>query len=60
MTTDKRGFASMDTDKQREIAKRGGKAAQMNGVAHKWTVSEAQIAGKKGGELSKGGGRKPK
>ena len=44
-----RGFASMDPDKQRLIASKGGKAAHQKGTAHEWTVDEAREAGKKGG-----------
>jgi general stress protein YciG len=46
----KRGFASMDHDKQREIASKGGKAAHEKGTAHKFDSKEASKAGKKGGE----------
>lgn len=48
--TDKRGFASMDEDKQREIATKGGKAAHEKGTAHEFTSEEAKEAGRKGGE----------
>lgn len=46
----KRGFASMDAAKQREIASKGGKAAHEKGTAHEFTPEEARLAGKKGGE----------
>ena len=46
----KRGFASMDEAKQREIASRGGKAAHEKGTAHEFTSEEARAAGRKGGE----------
>jgi general stress protein YciG len=46
----KRGFASMDAIKQREIASKGGKAAHAQGHAHEFTVVEARLAGRKGGE----------
>ena len=49
MATEDRGFASMDRDRQREIASKGGKAAHKNGAAHEWTREEAQAAGRKGG-----------
>ena len=52
---DRRGFASMDKAKQREIASRGGKAAHAQGTAHEWTSAEARLAGRKGGTLSRGG-----
>jgi len=44
-----RGFASMDRNKQREIARKGGKAAHQKGTAHEWTSDEAREAGRKGG-----------
>jgi len=34
---------------QRAIAARGGKAAQAQGTAHRWTPEEARVAGQKGG-----------
>jgi uncharacterized protein len=46
----KRGFASMDEDKQREIASKGGHAAHEKGTAHEFTSEEAREAGRKGGE----------
>ena len=49
MSTEDRGFASMDRAKQREIASKGGKAANKKGAAHEWTRAEAQLAGRKGG-----------
>ncbi len=48
--TSKRGFASMDAAKQREIASKGGKAAHAKGTAHEFTPEEAREAGRKGGE----------
>jgi uncharacterized protein len=45
-----RGFASMDEEKQREIASKGGKAAHEKGTAHEFTSEEAREAGRKGGE----------
>lgn len=44
-----RGFASMDREKQREIASRGGRAAHEQGTAHEWNSDEARVAGRKGG-----------
>ena len=52
-----RGFASMDPQKQREIASEGGRAAHRQGVAHEWSSEEAREAGRKGGQNSRGGGR---
>jgi uncharacterized protein len=48
--TDQRGFASMEKEKQREIASKGGKAAHKKGSAHEFDSDEAQEAGRKGGE----------
>lgn len=48
--TSKRGFASMDASKQREIASKGGKAAHAKGTAHEFSSDEARVAGRKGGE----------
>ena len=52
-----RGFASMDPQRQREIASEGGRAAHRQGVAHEWSSEEAREAGRKGGQNSRGGGR---
>ncbi|HEY0592288.1 MAG TPA: KGG domain-containing protein [Thermoanaerobaculia bacterium] len=48
--TSSRGFASMDPEKQREIARKGGRAAHAKGTAHEFTSDEARSAGRKGGE----------
>lgn len=45
MATSNRGFASMDADKQREIASKGGHASSGNFANNKAKASEA---GKKG------------
>src|SRR5689334_20468269 len=45
-----RGFASMAEEKQREIARKGGRAAHEKGRAHEFTSEEARQAGRKGGE----------
>lgn len=42
-----RGFASMDSDRQREIAAEGGRAAHASGNAHEFTSEEARAAGSK-------------
>ncbi len=47
----KRGFASMDANRQKEIASKGGRAAHAKGTAHEWTSDEARVAGRKGGEV---------
>ena len=57
---ERRGFASMTPEKQREIASKGGRAAHQKGTAHEWTSEEARTAGRKGGQVSRGGrGRLP-
>jgi general stress protein YciG len=58
MTTgqkERRGFASMSPEKQREIASKGGRAAHEKGTAHEWSADEARSAGRKGGQVSRGG-----
>ena len=55
-----RGFGAMkatDPKRQREIASKGGKAAQATGTAHRFTSEEAQAAGRVGGSRSR---RRPK
>jgi hypothetical protein len=50
----------MSPEKQREIASKGGRAAHQKGTAHEWTSEEARTAGRKGGQVSRGGrGRLP-
>ena len=49
---ERRGFASMSPEKQREIASKGGRAAHQKGTAHEWTSEEARDAGRKGGIAS--------
>lgn len=53
----RRGFACMDGEKQRVIASKGGRAAHARGTAHEWSTEEARLAGRKGGQISHGGGR---
>ena len=52
--TSKRGFASMDDEKQREVASKGGEASGGN---FKKDPQRAAEAGKKGGQSSSGGDR---
>jgi general stress protein YciG len=52
---ERRGFASMSPEKQREIASKGGRAAHEKGTAHEWSADEARAAGRKGGQVSRGG-----
>lgn len=58
--TSNRGFASMDPERQREIAAEGGRAAHASGNAHEFTSEEARKAGsmshKNDGNQQSGGG----
>jgi general stress protein YciG len=53
MGKEDRGFASMERNKQRQIASKGGRAAHTKGTAHEWTSEEAREAGRKGGIASR-------
>lgn len=64
----RRGFALMDPARQKEIARKGGRAAHEKGTAHQFTPDEAREAGRKGGmvvsqhrehmvEIGRNGGR---
>ena len=44
-----RGFASIDQESRREMARKGGRIAHQRGTAHEWTPEEARVAGRKGG-----------
>ena len=48
--TGKTGFARMDPEKRKELARRGGQTAQRLGKAHKFTREELSKGGKKGGQ----------
>jgi len=58
--TSNRGFASMDPQRQREIASEGGRAAHASGNAHEFNSEEARRAGsmshKNDGNNQSGGG----
>lgn len=43
----KKGFGSMNKNKQKEIARKGGIMAHKKGTAHEWTSAETKAAGKK-------------
>lgn len=52
-----RGFGSLIRTeegrvRQKEIASKGGRAAQEKGTAHRWSPLEAKEAGRKGGQQS--------
>jgi len=57
--TSKRGFASMDEDKQREIASKGGQSQgkESNPGNFANDREKAAEAGRKGGQESGGGGK---
>jgi general stress protein YciG len=44
-----RGFAGMDEERRREVARMGGRAAHQKGTAHEFSSDEAREAGRKGG-----------
>jgi general stress protein YciG len=46
----KRGFAVIDPERQRAIASNGGKKAQANGTAYKFTSDSARRAGLASGQ----------
>ena len=45
MGIEKRGFASMDAARLKELSGHGGRKAHALGRAHKWTREEARQAG---------------
>ena len=45
----RRGFAAMEPEIQRELARKGGQAAHQKGMAHQFNADEARIAGRMGG-----------
>ena len=47
-----RGFAAIDRERVREIARLGGRAAHAAGTAHEFTPDEARAAGAKGGRAT--------
>jgi general stress protein YciG len=49
----RRGFAAMSPEKQREIARKGGRASHEKGTGYEWTTESARIAGRKGGLASR-------
>ena len=54
----KRGFASMDPEKQRELARKGGASVPASKRSFSQDSSLAARAGRKGGEV--GGKKRPK
>jgi len=54
----RRGFAAMDKDRQREIARKGGASVPDDKRSFSQNRDLAASAGRKGGEASHGGGRR--
>ena len=48
----RRGFAAMDPQRLREIARAGGRAAHEKGSAHRFDAQEARLAGLKSRALA--------
>ena len=58
-TASRRGFAAMDPERRREIAKRGGASVPGEKRSFAQNRDLAANAGRKGGAASRGGGRRP-
>jgi uncharacterized protein len=56
-STSNRGFASMDAEKQREIARKGGRSVPSEKRSFSQNHQLASEAGRKGGHSSHGGRR---
>ena len=54
----RRGFAAMDKERQREIARKGGASVPDDKRSFSQDRDLAAAAGRKGGEASHGGGRR--
>lgn len=48
----RRGFAVIDSERQKAIAAKGGRASHVKGTGHEWTSETARAAGRKGGIAS--------
>jgi general stress protein YciG len=55
----RRGFAAMSPEKRKEIAAKGGASVPAEKRSYAKNRELAASAGRKGGESSRGGGRKP-
>lgn len=55
----RRGFAAMNPERRREIARKGGASVPSEKRSFAKDRDLAASAGRKGGEASKGSGRKP-
>lgn len=43
----------MSPERRRSLASKGGRTAQANGTAHRWTKEEAQAMASKGGKAER-------
>ncbi|HEY5107031.1 MAG TPA: KGG domain-containing protein [Caulobacteraceae bacterium] len=55
----RRGFAAMEPDRRKEIARRGGASVPSEKRSFAQNRDLAANAGRKGGAASRGGGRRP-
>lgn len=53
----RRGFAAMDPELRREIARRGGAASHEHGRAHEWSAEEARGWARQGGRIAHARGK---
>jgi general stress protein YciG len=56
---ERRGFAAMDPERRREIARKGGASVPSEKRSFSKNKELATEAGRKGGGISRGGGRRP-
>lgn len=49
----KRGFATLWSERRKEIASQGGKISHVSGKGHEFSSEEAQVAGRIGGLKSR-------
>jgi general stress protein YciG len=49
----------MSPEQQRRIASEGGRASHESGKGHRFSTEEARAAGRKGGQISRRGPKKP-
>lgn len=53
MSKSKRGFASMDPERRRQLASQGGKTGAVRGTSYRWDAESASVAGKLGAQAKK-------
>lgn len=52
-----RGFAALEPEKRRQIARKGGLACSARGNGHRWTPEQARILASQGGRAAHEKGR---